>query len=78
MSDHKSLAAAAVDALAAIDRMDATVTNEHEERHHIRSLKRIADQILADAFRQARELAWLAEDVQRLAQQARDAKDEPA
>jgi len=72
VSDHKSLAAAAVDALSAVDRMDAKTTNEHEERHHIRTLKRHAEQILSDALQRARELAWLAEDMHRAAQQARD------
>jgi hypothetical protein len=63
MSERTSLADAAVDALAAVGRMDLNVTNEHDERHHIRTLKRLAETKLADAFREARELAWLAEDM---------------
>jgi hypothetical protein len=62
VSDRKSLADQAVDALAAVARMDADVTNEDDLRYHVRSLKRIAEEHLGNAFRQARDLAWLAED----------------
>ena len=61
----ESLADQAVAALAAITQMDADVTNEHEERHHVRNLKRQAQTIVENALRQARELAWLAEDIKR-------------
>lgn len=67
MADHKSLADAAVDALAAVAQMDAGVTLEDFERHQVRTLKRMAEQTLTDAFRLARELAWLAEDVRKTA-----------
>lgn len=69
MSDHKSLADAAVDALAAVSRMDAEVTNEDAERHQVRALKRLAEQTLTEAFRLARELAWIAEDVRKTAKE---------
>lgn len=72
MSDHKSLADAAVDALAAVSRMDADVTNEDEARHQVRTLKRLAEQALTEAFRHARELAWLAEDVRKTAREAKE------
>jgi hypothetical protein len=73
MADRESLADQAVDALAAVARMGGNLTNEHEERHHVRTLKRLAEQKLTDAFRQARELAWLAEDMQREAEKRRAA-----
>lgn len=79
MADRTSLADAAVDALAAVARMDWNVANEHDERHHIRSLKRLAETSLTDAFRQARELAWLAEDMHKEGERRRaDAVKEQA
>jgi len=68
-----SLADQAVSALAAVQRMDAAITNEHEERHHIRTLKRLAEQSLDAAFRNAQELAYLAEQIHSDAQEVRDA-----
>jgi len=76
MSDRKSLADDAVDALAAVGRMDFNVTNEHDERHLVRNLKRMAEQALEQGFRHARELAWLAEDTRREADKARAAAGE--
>jgi hypothetical protein len=73
MADQKSLADSAVDVLAAVSRMDFGLTNEHEERHQVRTLKRLAESALAEAFRHARDLAWLAEDVRKTSQDARDA-----
>jgi hypothetical protein len=75
MAEPKSLADAAVDALAAVSRMDFGLDNEHAERHHVRSLKRIAEQHLELAFRAARELAWLAEDARREGQEKRNAQN---
>jgi hypothetical protein len=71
MSEPRSLADSAVAALAAVHAMDQEVTNEHDERHQIRTLKRLAEQTLADAFRRASELAYLAEDVRKTNQQRR-------
>jgi hypothetical protein len=71
MSEPRSLADSAVAALAAVRAMDQEVTNEHDERHQIRTLKRLAEQTLADAFRRASELAYLAEDVRKTNQQRR-------
>jgi hypothetical protein len=73
MSDRASLADRAVDALAAVSRMDETVTNEHDERHYIRSLKRHAEAIIMDALTRARELAYLGEQIQSDAARARAA-----
>jgi hypothetical protein len=72
--ERKSLADEAVEALASINRMDFNITNEHEERHYVRSLKRLAEQALTDACRQVREMAWLAEDMRKTAQTIRDAE----
>jgi hypothetical protein len=72
MSQHASLADRAVEVLAAVARMDEGVTNEHDERHHIRTLKRLAEEALTDAFRNARQLAYLAEDMRRAAQKQRE------
>lgn len=74
MAERFSLADLAVSALAAVQRMDAAITNEHEERHHIRTLKRLAEASLDAAFRHAQELAFLAEQVHTAAQEARDAQ----
>jgi hypothetical protein len=68
MSEPRSLADSAVATLAAVRAMDAQTTNEHDERHQIRTLKRLAEQTLSEAFRAASELAWLAEDVRKTAQ----------
>jgi len=58
-----SLADDAVSALAAVRAMDAAMDVDHPERHSVRTLKRMAEQMLADAFRQAQELAYLATDL---------------
>jgi hypothetical protein len=63
MSQAKSLSDSAVEALASVSRMDWGVTNEDDHRHQVRTLKRLAEQAMADAFRHAIELAWLAEDI---------------
>lgn len=72
MTDRSSLADRAIDALAAVARMDADVTNEHDERHHVRTLKRLAEEGLSEAFRHARQLAYLAEDVRRTAREQKE------
>jgi hypothetical protein len=72
MTDRSSLADRAIDALAAVSRMDAEVTNEHDERHHVRTLKRLAEEALSEAFRHARQLAYLAEDVRRTAREQKE------
>jgi hypothetical protein len=71
MNHPDSLADRAIKALSAVDRMDEGVTNENDERHHIRTLKRLAEQQLAEAFHQARELAYLAEEIRKNAAASR-------
>lgn len=74
MAERFSLADQAVSALAAVQRMDYAITNEHEERHEVRTLKRLAEQALDAAFRHVQDLAFLAEQVHTRAQEARDAQ----
>ena len=67
-----SLAESAVDALAAVRAMDANITNDHPQRHAVRYMKRLAETVLSDAFRQAHSLAWQAQDLEALIVQVRD------
>ena len=73
MSERFSLADQMVSALAAVQRMDADVTNEHGERHYIRSLKRLAEQALESASRYAQDMAFLAQQIHDDADAARAA-----
>jgi hypothetical protein len=70
MTQHESLADAAVAALAAVSAMTEGVTNDHPERHVIRQLKHHAENDLAAAFRRARAVAYLVDDLRKLAQPA--------
>ncbi|MFY9480248.1 MAG: hypothetical protein WAQ08_21650 [Aquabacterium sp.] len=65
MSQHQSLADQAVETLAAVSAMTDALTNDHPERHAVRSLKPIAQDIISNALRQARDLAYQAEEMQR-------------
>lgn len=65
-----SLADQAIAALAAVACMDDGLEIEHEERHQVRTLKRLAQKRLEEAFGAAQELAWLAEDVRKTAREA--------
>lgn len=56
-----SLADNAVDTIAAVRAMGDGLPAEAPERHTVRSLKRIAEDILTTAMRQARDLAYQAE-----------------
>jgi len=66
MSETKSLADMAVETLAAVSCMDSMTGNDHAERHTIRALKRTAETIIENAFRQAMGLAYAAEDLREL------------
>ena len=59
------LAGRAVTALAAVQAMGETITNEHPMRHQVRALKRIAERTLSDAFFVSWELAMQAEQLVR-------------
>lgn len=62
----KSLADSAVETLAAISAMDQGVTNDNPDRHIIRNLKQVAQNIVRDALHEAHSLAFIAEDVRNL------------
>lgn len=67
MAENMSLADQAVQALAMVKAMDEGVDNEHPERHVVRSMKRVAQQSLEAAFRNAIDVAWMAKDLQETA-----------
>ena len=67
MAENMSLADQAVQAIAMVKDMDKGVDNEHPERHVVRSMKRVAEQALAAAFRNAIDVAWMAKDLQETA-----------
>jgi dUTPase len=58
-----SLADQAVETLAAVSSIDRDVTNDHPERFVIRYMKRIAQDIIANALRQAMDLAYQADSL---------------
>lgn len=61
MSNTQSLADCAVSALAEVRAIGETLDNEHPMRHTVRNMKRMAEQIMSDAMRQATELSYNAE-----------------
>jgi hypothetical protein len=64
MTENKSLADQAVEALAMVKAMDeGKMTLDNPERHTVRNLKRSAEALLAEAFRQAQTLAYIAGDI---------------
>ena len=67
MAENMSLADQAVQALAMVKAMDEGVDNEHPERHVVRSMKRVAQQSLEAAFRNAIDVAWMAKDLKETA-----------
>lgn len=70
MTQHESLADVGVAALAAVSAMTDGVTNDHPERHAIRQLKHLAQADLEQAFRRARQLAYMVDDLRKLARPA--------
>lgn len=71
MSDHKSLADEAVSALAAVGNMDTSMDMTHPERHSVRTLKRLAEERLFQAFRDVQALAYMATDLTSLVDNVR-------
>ena len=61
--NQPSMADNAVDAIAAVRAMGEGLPIDAPERHTVRSLKRIAEDILTTAMRQARGLAYEAESL---------------
>lgn len=60
---QQSLADCVVDALAAVRAIEDDIDNDHQMRHVVRSMKRVAEQILSDAMRQATEIAYQAKKI---------------
>lgn len=61
MTQHQSIADQAVETIAHVRQMADDLELEHVERHAVREMKRIAESILIEAFRQARSLAFAAD-----------------
>jgi hypothetical protein len=76
-TETKSLADLAVEALAEVRAMDSGVELEHPERHTVRDMKSTAEQILDQAFRQAKRLAASAQDLRELHRKLEDSAARP-
>lgn len=63
MAENPSLADQAVQALAMVRAMDASIENTDAHRHIVRSLKRMAEACLSQAFREAQEMAYMAQEL---------------
>jgi hypothetical protein len=63
MAENMSLADQAVQALAMVKAMDASIENTDPHRHIVRGLKRMAEARLSQAFREAQEIAYMAQDL---------------
>lgn len=61
--NQPSMADNAVDAIAAVRAMGEGLPIDAPERHAVRSLQRTAEDILIQAMRQARDLAYQAESL---------------
>jgi len=77
MAENMSLADQVIHALAEVRAMDAGIDLEHPERHAVRSLKRAAEQTIANAMREAVDLAWQAKGIRELAREIEAAKAQP-
>ncbi len=67
MAENMSLADQAIQAISMVKAIDDSVDNEHPERHVVRSMKRVAEQALSAAFRNAIDVALMAKDLQETA-----------
>ena len=63
MAENMSLADQAVQALAMVKAMDANIDNDMPHRHIVRGMKRVAEQKIAAALREAIDLAWMAQEL---------------
>ena len=66
MAENLSLADQAVQALAMVKAMDARIENTDPHRHIVRSFKRMAEARLSHAFREAQEMAYMAQELSAL------------
>lgn len=77
MADNMNLADQAILALSMVKSMgESRYGLEHPERHAVRSMKRVAEGILADAFNKAIDLAYQAADLPKLVQEVREESKE--
>lgn len=76
MAENMSLADQAVQALAMVKAMDEGLEMEHPERHAIRSMQRVARQVIEAGLRSAIDLAWQAQDLRKMAREI-EAADKP-
>ena len=76
MEENMSLADQAVQALAMVKAMDEGLGMEHPERHAIRGMKRVAQQVIEAGLRSAIDLAWQAQDLRRMTREM-EAADKP-
>ena len=61
MIQQPSLADCAVSALAEVRAMGEKIGDDHPMRHAVRSMRRVAENILSEAMRQAVDLAYQSE-----------------
>lgn len=66
MAENMSLADQAVQALSMVKAMDDGIDNDMPHRHIVRGMKRVAEQKIAAALREAIDLAWMAQELPRL------------
>ena len=76
MAENMSLADQAVQALAMVKAMDEGLDMEHPERYAIRSMQRVARQVIEAGLRSAIDLAWQAQDLRKMAREI-EAADKP-
>jgi len=69
MAQNMSLADQVIQSLADVRQMDEGIDTDCPERHAVWSLKRVAEQAIADAMRTATELAWQAKAIRKLARE---------
>lgn len=63
MAENMSLADQAVQAISMVKAMDANIDNDAPHRHIVRGMKRVAEQKIAAALREAIDLAWMAQEL---------------
>ena len=78
MAENMSLADLAVQAIAMVKAIDESVENDHPERHVVRSMKRVAQQCLEAAFRNAIDVARMAKDLQETARKLEESATHPS
>ncbi len=72
MAENMSLADKAVQALALVKAMDEGLEMTHPERHAVRSMKRVAQQLIEAGMQHAIDIALQAQDLRKLAREIED------